>query len=275
MKPDFAVLMAFEQHPPRPAAHGIFADWTRLPAATKPFRARWKHWNDTTSPLPTAGGGAEWIYSSKTVERDHLMVRVEIYQGGQKEAIERMNAVGHSSNALSNPFGPAPESMRLGDYTAMLFPERISDQSPVQDVFWVYYNAFARVRLSAIETTFDVMPMARAIQAFMKEQVVTDLPNHCPAVLAIEAPAKPVHVGETFSVKLVVKPGIDFAGWFVEIDHPGDLLSDLSSADPLVGLFEAEGTGHAALQAFVLDKKSLLSKRLEAAIEVLPARPSE
>lgn len=270
-QPDFDIQMGFDKSPLRPPSEGIVAGWTELPKQTRSLRKGWKLWRETAVPLHTDGGTIEWTYSAKAHEDDRLSIKVEVYQGGQQRAVEAMKAIGRSSNMPRNPFGPAPEWMRLGDFAAMPFPERASPTSPVRSVFWVYYNALVQAQVVAEHTQFDVLPVARAIQSFMEQHVVSDLPRHLPAVRGLSVPPEPAHVGDVVTLELVPESGTDVSSWLIRIDSPGQLLRGRASHDPLVALFEAEAPGRAILEAIVFDRKTLLSRRLEGAIEVLPA----
>jgi hypothetical protein len=105
----------------------------------------------------------------------------------------------------------------------------------------------------------------------MEQHVVTDLPNHLPAVTGFSAPSKPVHVGESFTVRLLTGSNASVADWRISIDYNRELLAGHESKDPLVGVFEALGPGRALVEAQVFDQKTLLSKRLDCTIEILPA----
>ncbi len=172
---NFEDLMRFGQTPPRPPSQRVVADWTQLPQVTKQFLEGFKLSNSATF-LPTLGGIAEWNYVSQVDRNQTLRVTIEVHQGGgQAQAIESMKRVARSASRSPNPFGPTPQSIQLGDYSAMLFPGRVG---PARDVLWVYFNVFARVRImSTAAVTFDVMPIAHAIQSFLEQHVSTDVPQ--------------------------------------------------------------------------------------------------
>jgi len=238
-----------------------------MPQWTKPFRKGFRLSNSATDPLPTLGGIAEWSYVSQVDHNTTLRVTIEVHQGGgQEQALESMKRVGRSASMTPNPFGPTPRSIQLGDYSAMLFPER---GGPARDVFWVYYNTFARVRvMSTTVVTFDVMPVARAIQSFMEEHVSTDVPKYLPARLLL--PSKPLHVGDVVSVKLATTAEADTATPFIlPFYDKGNLLTRRATRDSKTAEFEAAGAGDAIVGVVVFDKHTLQAQRLEGKIEIL------
>lgn len=263
----FAERMGFASRSFRPSNEGVVADWSLLPPETKAVRRGWTYVGSAISPATELGGGgrAEWNYAWKADNVRSLSIYILAFNRGQPAAVEKMDHVGNSSNMSVNPFGPAPDKMKLGDWAAMPYPEQASKRGRTHSIFWVYRNVFVDVRMSHSEDA-DVIPVARAIQAFMEKHQVDDLPAHLPKISDLRIVPRRVSVGETFRAEVV---GAVNTNWQISVqDVEGKV--ECEARDGASSTWEAVEAGLAVLEAVIMDKKSLLSATRRTSVEVAP-----
>lgn len=262
----FAERMGFANQS-HPSGEGIVADWSVLPVETKAVRRGWTFVGSGISPITDLGGGGDamWNYAWKEEKGRTLSIHVVVFNKGQPAAVEKMDRVGNGSNMPVNPFGPAPDKMKLGDWTAMPYPEQANKRGRTHSVFWVYRNVFAHVRMTDGEGA-NALPIARAIQAFMEKHQVDDLSAHLPKVSDLRIVPRRVSVGETFRTEVIGALNTD---WQISVqDLEGGV--ECEAREGLSSTWEAVDAGRAVFEAVIMDKKSLLSATRRASVEVAP-----
>ena len=261
---DFSEQLGLRSKPLCPTSQGVVADWTQLPPQTQALRRGWSYLGSRTVALDADAAMAEWVYEKKQESRARLIVQVVIFSAGQAGAVAHMDAVGHSSNMAMNPFGPAPESMKLGDFTAVGSPERAAKLGRTSDIFWVYRNAFGRVRVSESEGV-EVLPLARALQSFMERYEVKDLPAHVPKVRQMNTSPSQATVGQQLRIAVVAESMT--ASSRISIHALSGELK-FQSEEATNATYLPEAAGKAVLEAVVFDTKTLLSARQQLLIEI-------
>jgi hypothetical protein len=267
---DFPTRMGFARRAPRPPTDGVVADWSQLPAETKAYRARWSLLAHDVRPVDDPAGAAawRWVYAGKAAPDDRLTVEVIAFAAGQAAAIAKMTAISHSSHMAQNPYGPAPESMRLGDWTAVAFPEHAAQAGETGRIFWVLGNVLADVRVSGDDET-EVLPIARAVQAFMARHQVSDLPARLPAAHELTISPARVTVGQEFRAELTTATPLP--AWRYRIQIVDGEAEPLTQDGP-VATYRATAAGTVTLDAVVYDAQTLLSARRRATVEVAGER---
>ncbi len=257
---EFISRMGFAKKALRPEQHGILADWGQIPQFTKNYRTGWKFYLDDKKVYQGGMGEASWSYRSKKGE-ESLSIQVTVFSKGQKAAIERMIMKATATTTMFCPYGPASES--VGDFAAMSLNERIKDS-----IMWIYYNVL--VEIDASDNRYNVLPMAKSMQAFMEKHVSTEIDKHLPRVERIEVNPPRVGVGKKFQVKLYLPEDPASSDWMIDIDESLDKPGYLNyvTRDGLTATFIGKKPGQGLISVQVLDKKTLLSPVLEISVEI-------
>lgn len=263
----FAERMGFANRPARPSNEGVVADWNVLPADTRAFRQGWTYLGSKKSPRTELGGGgtAIWNYAWKEDPDRTLSVQVFVFNEGQSGAVAKMDRAGNASNMYVKPFGPAPDAMRLGDWTAMPYPEQAAKRRRSHSIFWVFRNVFAQVRMTDGEGV-NALPIARVIQGFMEKHKTDDLQVHLPKVSELRIAPERVSVGGAFRADVLGSKNANLRVSVSAVEGEVERKSD----DGPISTWEAVEPGRAVLEAVILDEKTLLSASTRASVEVVP-----
>jgi len=268
---DFPTRMGFARRAPRPPSDGVVADWSQLPAETKGYRGGWSLLAHDTRPAddPAGAAASQWTYAGKAEPDARLSVEITAFAAGQKAAMAGMDAISHSSHMAVNPYGPAPESMRLGDWTAVASPDYAARTGHTTRIFWVLGNVLADVRVNRRDDEADVLPIARAVQAFMARHQVSDLPARLPTAHELTISPAHVTVGQEFRAELTTAAPLPAWRYRIQIvDGEADPLTQ----DGPVATYRATAAGTVTLDAVVYDAQTLLSARRRATVEVAGER---
>lgn len=253
----FKDRIGIEKLPDFDTKAGVVADWNSLPGAM-PSNVRKMTVHRGSAHSPERGFGHltfDW-----TKDPQFLTVQIFVSGIGAKQARDRLVWIASANNMMRIPYKTGPSN--LGDIAV----EHTVGRST--SIIWAYRNVCIQIDNS--HTSIRVEPVARAIQAFMKANLVPDISPHLPRAEAVVISPKSIRVGDQVQVAVTLAKNITAADILTDINQGRERLLANQGIKDLTAKYLAERPGRSRIDVSLVNRKTLLSPDLSVEFDVLP-----
>jgi hypothetical protein len=234
-------------------------------------------WPNMLQFFPSTDTG--WILEDESVYLDTsgIMERDITYDKGEvsRVAIWIFVSSGHSPKVLLSRLA------QFGIMTSMLNAYKLgpndlgnisvitnAESAYIDEVFWVNHNIL--IKISRRESNIDILGIAYSLNEFLNKHIKTDIPNFTPSIDHIEISPSHVAVSEPVWIKLHPATDSDIPHLIgPELEDTKDGTLDVQAQDTLAIQLKIDTPGRFEIPMWVGDKRTLLSSRIIAHIEVL------
>jgi hypothetical protein len=239
------------------AKDGVRADWNDLPAALPSYLRRLKFSRGEIIAIESGLAEIDFDWSR---DPEFLSVWVFVSGVGPQQAREKLVSLASQIMMIRIPYQSGPP--HLGDLSV----QHTGGQSTT--IIWTFRNVCVQVDNNG--TGVPVEPVARAVQAFMKAHIVSDIFIHLPKTDAVVLSPKTITVGS--QVQLVVTLAkqtlpSDIVG---RIRQGREHLLEEQDVQSFSATYQARQAGHSRINISLVNRKTLLSPDLGVDIAILP-----
>lgn len=241
---------------------GVVADWSS-PAEWDIFKGNaWKITHDHTTYSTEMGVSREWINRKG---KEYIILKIVVSSTGNRTTLEHFVNEMTNMNSMVNPYNKADG---LGDlYVNLLY-------SDSRSLIWIYRNIYFEINHEHIDKAkgapLDTFALARWMQTYAEKHLVTNISDYYPKVAHFDISPSKVHVGDTFTIKLIMDANTNRNNYKLESDISKSLdLIDLIGQDVLTIELKALKPGTAKIIFTIIDRKTLLSSQKTVTVDVL------
>lgn len=189
-----------------------------------------------------------------------LSVWVFVSGIGPQQARDKLVSIASTTMMMTIPFQPGP--LNLGDVSVE------HTRGPSTKMIWAFRNVCVLVSNSG--SGVPVEPVARAIQAFMKANLVPDIAPFVPRPDAVVISPKLIHVGDQVQVAVTLPKNVAAVDIFADINQGRERLLAEQHIQDLTAKYLAERPGRSRVDVSLVNRKTLLSPDLSVELQVLP-----
>jgi hypothetical protein len=219
-------------------------------------------WTTTSDGVYREGGEhglAQRVWDLRA-EEQRLMLRIAVSSTGTRAARRHLLRTTTATN------------MSLSDFPARRGPGDLGDLAVAigaDCLVWSYHNVCFELKRDS--STIDLTRVARALQSHAERHLVDRVIDHAPKIARVEVSPMKVRVGEPLTIRLHLAAGQEVQHMQADWRQVGQALGARGVENPTALRFELEGRspGRSEVELHVVDRRTLLSTRVTAQVEVV------
>ena len=239
------------------AKDGVRADWNDLPAAMPSYLRRLKLSRGEIIAIEPGLTEFDFDWSR---DPEFLSVWVFVSGVGPQQAREKLVSLASQIMMMRIPYQAGPP--HLGDLSV----QHTGGRSTA--IIWTFRNVCIHVDNNG--TGVPVEPVARAVQAFMKANVVPDISVHLPKADNVVVSPKTITVGSQVQVVVTLAKQTLPSDIVGRIRQGREGLLEEQEVQSFSATYQARQAGHSRINISLVNRKTLLSPDLGIDIAVLP-----
>jgi len=214
----------------------------------------WSELDDSSAILLPGLAARAW-----TLEKGDATLEIEFIVStiGDQGARDQLLEVATRTMMMEIPYGPGPSD--LGDIAIATAEDEDS-----HSLAWAFHNVCVTV---SREEGPDLLPLAREVHAFLRDQPIVTLAQRMPPIHDLEASSSRISIGESVEARILATEAMDESRFLVSFIDPDGFLK-LKSDSGATAVLEGVTAGRAVLHGVVADQATLLSSFATAEIMV-------